>query len=123
MLLNIKASTMASTMIQDLEELDYMEEREGSDMVGREWRVLCRGSCEYSHFFSIFLMKLHLFMCYVENTPFHILFKTSLFVFYKHNICTYIYIYVYIYRYVCSIGGFRVPIRDFLGDFLSQKIL
>ena len=54
MLLNIEASTMASTMIQDLEELDYMGEREGRGVVGRKFRVLCRGSCEYSQFHTFF---------------------------------------------------------------------
>ena len=93
---NFEERWMPSTMIEDLEELDYMGEREGRDVGGREWRVLCWGFCENSHFFSIFWMKLHLFMCYVENTPFHILLKTHLFIFYEHNICTFKYIYVYI---------------------------
>ena len=97
MLLNIEASTMASTMKQDLEELDYMGKREGRDVVGSECKVLCRGSCEYSHFFSIFRMKLHLFMCYVKNTPFHILLKTHLFICYEHNIYIYIYIGMYLF--------------------------
>ena len=62
-------------------------------------------------------------MCYIENTPFHILLKTHMFVSYEHNICTYIYIYVYIYiyRYVSTVGGFGVPIRDFLGYFFETK--
>ena len=36
MLPNNEASTMSSTMIEDLEELDYMREREGRDVGGRE---------------------------------------------------------------------------------------
>ena len=38
-------------------------------------------------------------------------------------VCTYIYICTYIYRYIHTIGGFGVPIQDFLGDFLVQKNL
>ena len=36
MLANIEARRMASTMTEDLEELDYMREREGRDVGGRE---------------------------------------------------------------------------------------
>ena len=59
-----------------------------------------------------------------ENTPFHIFLKIHLFIFMNIKyVCTYIYIYsyTYIYRYVHTVGGFGVPIRDFLGDFLVQK--
>ena len=35
-MVNFEASTTSSTMIQDLEELDYMGEREGRDVIGRE---------------------------------------------------------------------------------------
>ena len=33
---NVEAGRMSSTMIEDLEELDYMGEREGRDVGGRE---------------------------------------------------------------------------------------
>ena len=36
MLLNNEASTMSSPVIEDLEELDYMREREGRDVGDRE---------------------------------------------------------------------------------------
>ena len=35
-LLNIEARRMSSAMTEDLEELDYMKEREGRDVGGRE---------------------------------------------------------------------------------------
>ena len=53
MLANIEAKRMASTMTEDLEELDYMREN-GREGGGRECGVLCEGFCEYTHYACFF---------------------------------------------------------------------
>ena len=53
-------------------------------------------------------MKTHFFMCYVENTPFHIFLKIHLFIFMNIKyVCTYIYMYVHTYigTYIPSEGS------------------
>ena len=72
------------------------------------------------HTMLVFLNENTLF--HVENTPFHIFLKIHLFIFMNIKyVCTYICVYVHTYRYVHTVGGFGVPIRDFLGDFFGTK--
>ena len=75
------------------------------------------------HTLFVFLMKTHLFMCYVENTPVHIFLKIHLFVFYVHNICMYIYIYTYIYigTYIL-LEGSEYPSEIFWEIFWCKEI-
>ena len=96
MLANIEARRMASTMTEDLEELDYMREN-GRDGMGEGlWSPLRRILQVYT-ICLFFLMKTHFFMCYVENTLFHIFLKIHLFIFMNIKyVCTYIYTYTHI---------------------------
>ena len=101
MLANIEARRMASTMTEDLEELDNMREggREGMREGGRE-ESFAKDSVS-THTLLVFCMKTHLFMCNVENTPFHIFLKIHLFIFMDIKyVCTYIYIYMYVHIYI-----------------------
>ena len=94
----LEARRMSSTMPEDLEELDYMREggREGR-WEGGSVESFAKDSVLVYTLCLFFLMKTHLFMCYVENTPFHIFLKIHLFIFMNIiYVCTYIYIRTYI---------------------------